>query len=466
MFDFGLCPCYHCGLRSESNLEVNITILNYAEPVQDNCRKQLRWWHKAGSRWPATIANRGNDGRDYFPYPFLLCYLKSLLETRRHHVALLDGCINKWMPDETASEIKGTKPDFIVFETAEQTESLDRDFLARIADVAPICLIGPNVSETRDTLLEWPGVWACVPGEYLLSVADFFDNPQPGIAARKEVLGMEAMDALPFAYRDRCLFPRYSARFKSTPQGTQGQFVSMWGCQYRCKFCIWIHSYWPASSQKQKRFSISRLEAELDHLLYHFPETTSLYDDSDNHYLDEKSAYSYSTMMRRKKLPWALLTRADTFMRNGDIDRALWRDYRDNGCYAVKIGIEGVQEAMDATNKRLSEEVVRDFIAYMKDLGISVYASFMVGIPGTNAETDRQTIRFAEALSADRPELFEYFVSSCDVTQATPFGAGVRRHNLKDDGQLEFERRIYQGDLAIPASALLPLNLPTASRND
>ena len=102
-------------------------------------------------------------------------------------------------------------------------------------------------------------------------------------------------------------------------------------------------------------------------------------------------------------------------MKEGGINFDLWRHYRDCGCYAVKIGVEGVQEAMDATNKRLSEEVVREYVAFMKGLGISVYASFMVGVPGTGPETDTATVKFADELAADRSHLFEYFISSCSV---------------------------------------------------
>ena len=83
----------------------------------------------------------------------------------------------------------------------------------------------------------------------------------------------------------------------------QAQFVSMWGCQYRCKFCIWIHSFWPRTSQKQKHFSIPRLGAEIDHMLAHFPQATSLYDDCDNHFLRDDDAYQYAEMMQSKTSP-------------------------------------------------------------------------------------------------------------------------------------------------------------------
>jgi radical SAM superfamily enzyme YgiQ (UPF0313 family) len=438
---------------------MNITLLNYAVPEPDEKREGLRWWHKSGSRWPATILNRGNDGQAYFPWPFLLSYLTSMLKADGHNPTMLDGCLLKWSPDEVVRQVKQSAPDFIVFETSEQTEHSDPLVLERIKDLAPIILIGPNVTKDRVDLLDWPGCRALVPGEYLQSVVEFFRNPVPGVAAAHEVVGTAQMDALPFAYRDANHFTRYSARFKTTPAGPQGQFVSMWGCQYRCKFCIWIHSYWPTTNQIQKQFSIPRLEAELDHMLRAFPAVTSLYDDSDNHFYRETDAYEFAEMMGRKRLPWAILSRADTYMKQKAINRDLWKAYRANGCYAVKIGVEGTQEVMDSTDKHLSEEVVREFVPFMQDLGISVYCSFMLGVPNTAPEADRKTLQLIEDLAGYRPALFEYFISECDITQTTPFYQEVQSATYAHDGQAQFERRVERSPIPRSFGGVSPNNL-------
>src|ERR1044072_1937678 len=101
---------------------MNITLLNYGLPAPDEKGRGLRWWHKSGSRWPATILNRGNDGLAYFPWPFLLSYTTSMLRTEGHEATLLDGCLLKWSLDEVEQQLIQTRPDYIVFETSEQTE--------------------------------------------------------------------------------------------------------------------------------------------------------------------------------------------------------------------------------------------------------------------------------------------------------------------------------------------------------
>lgn len=418
---------------------MKIVLLNYATPLQDDNGGQ-RWWHKSGSRWPATVRNRVTDGSEYFPWPFLLSYLASLLQEDGHTVVLLDGCLNKWDEEHMVEVVRGHAPDFVVFESSEQTESIDQATVARLADLAPVVLIGPNITEDRTDLLAWPGVHAAIPGEYLLPTRRFFSNPVAGMGHREELIGTASMDALPPPLLLRTHYPRYNARFKTTPQGIQGVFVSMWGCQYRCNFCIWIHAWWAKSSQFQKQFSVDRLSDDLDRIRHEFPATTSFYDDADNHAYRRKDAESFAEMIGRKGLPWAILTRADTYVTSdGSIDRDMWAYYREAGLYAVKIGVEGVQESMDASNKRLDESVVQEFVPMMQDLGISVYCSFMLGVPNTSNGSDAATMNFISDLADYRPGLFEYFVSYCDVTQVTPFANDPSVPSRRTDGQLAIE---------------------------
>jgi len=437
---------------------MRVTILNYALPEPCQTSNGTRWWHKSGSRWPATISDRANDGTGYFPWPFLLAYLHSLLEKAGHSVVTVDACLMKLDLAQVVEMVAASEPEIVIFETSEQTEHSDPVILEQISSIAPVLLIGPNVQKDRLDLLNWPGVKAAVPGEYLISVADYLANPGVGMASQREVLGVEQMDALPFAYRDPDLFERYSARFKTTPEGPQGQFVSMWGCQYRCKFCIGIHAYWPNSSQIQKLFSLDRLEREVQGLVEAFPGVTSLYDDADNHFYRQRDdAIAYGDIMGRTGLPWAVLTRSDSYMLDGSVDRDLWRHWAENGCYAVKIGVEGGQRVADATNKRLDIENVREFVRTVQDLGIQVFASFMVNVPGMDKQSEQETLDLIQELNSYNPDLFEYFISSCDVTEVSPFRKDVETSN--HDGQAQIERVIDDGKLDIMSLSQQPNNI-------
>ena len=191
---------------------LRITLLNYALPEPDPQGSGIRWWHKSGSRWPATVRDRRTDGSEYFPWPFLLSYAMSMLAEGGHSVELVDACVDKLNLGEVVTAVRLTRPEIIVFETSEQTEHTDPLVLAELAPIAPLVLIGPNVVEDRRDLLEWPGVIAAVPGEYLLSLVEIMEDVTPGFATRREVVG-PALDELPFALRDPSRFPRYNAKW-------------------------------------------------------------------------------------------------------------------------------------------------------------------------------------------------------------------------------------------------------------
>src|SRR5258708_9916110 len=124
------------------------------------------------------------------------------------------------------------------------------------------------------------------------------------------------------------------------------------------------------------------------------------------------------------------------------------------------MGMGGAEEVMKLRNKRLSEEVVREFVPRMQDLGISIYASFMVGVPGETAEMERDTIRMIEDLAGYRPDLFEYFVSYCDVTRVTPFARGTEDGARPHDGQSGIANWIAPGDGDFSDAAGGPPALP------
>ncbi len=186
---------------------MRITLLNYATPETDPRGRGTRWWHKSGARWPATILDRANDGSEYSPWPFQLCYLHSLLVEDGHEVTLLDGCLEKWDEQGMLGHVQASCPDYIIFETSEQTEHVDRATVSALGSIAPVVLIGPNVREDRSDLLEWAGVHSAVPGEFLLSTRDLLRSPSLGMATRQEITGTPNMDALPFAHRDLHQYP-------------------------------------------------------------------------------------------------------------------------------------------------------------------------------------------------------------------------------------------------------------------
>jgi radical SAM superfamily enzyme YgiQ (UPF0313 family) len=75
------------------------------------------------------------------------------------------------------------------------------------------------------------------------------------------------------------------------------------------------------------------------------------------------------------------------------------------GCWILFLGIEsGSQKILDAIDKRISIEQVKKAVRILKDAGIQVLGSFMIGFLQDTVETIKQTIKFAKSLNLDYAE--------------------------------------------------------------
>ena len=72
------------------------------------------------------------------------------------------------------------------------------------------------------------------------------------------------------------------------------------------------------------------------------------------------------------------------------------------GCWIIYLGIEsGSQKILDAIGKRITLEQVKKAVKILKDAGIQILGSFIIGFLQDTKETIKETIKFAKSLSLD-----------------------------------------------------------------
>ena len=72
------------------------------------------------------------------------------------------------------------------------------------------------------------------------------------------------------------------------------------------------------------------------------------------------------------------------------------------GCWIIYLGIEsGSQRILDAIGKRITLEQVEKAVKILKDAGIQVLGSFIIGFLQDTTETIKETIKFAKSLNLD-----------------------------------------------------------------
>ncbi|MEM1754286.1 MAG: radical SAM protein [Nitrososphaerota archaeon] len=84
------------------------------------------------------------------------------------------------------------------------------------------------------------------------------------------------------------------------------------------------------------------------------------------------------------------------------MNRELAEKMRKAGCWIVYLGIESAsQEILNKTGKRITVDQVIKAVKTLKEAGIKVLGSFILGFPEETVKTAEQTIALAKKLDLD-----------------------------------------------------------------
>jgi radical SAM superfamily enzyme YgiQ (UPF0313 family) len=99
---------------------------------------------------------------------------------------------------------------------------------------------------------------------------------------------------------------------------------------------------------------------------------------------------------RDLRFTWSCLARADL------VDEEALDAMKKAGCEIIFFGVEsGSQRMLDAMNRMMTIQQISSGISSAKRVGLKVHAFMMVGFPGENYESLKQTIDFLKELSPD-----------------------------------------------------------------
>jgi len=166
-------------------------------------------------------------------------------------------------------------------------------------------------------------------------------------------------------------------------------------CPYSCKFC---------ASDWSKPFRYHSPEYIIEMVKY-----LSKYDIDVIDFIDDTIAamrdrlYKICEGFIRLKLFWPYTNlRWYAAMRANQIEPETLKLMKKAGCFGMNIGIEsGSDRMLQVINKRTTVEMNKKACAYVKEAGLSLGNSFMIGIPGETEPEMRQTIDFMKNVSGN-----------------------------------------------------------------
>ncbi|MBM3155753.1 MAG: radical SAM protein [Chloroflexi bacterium] len=342
------------------------------------------------------------------PYPFSeipimpmgLAYIAAVLEQKGHDVEVLDLLVSRYSKEKIKHKLEQYKPDIVGLTSVTMNYPIASDIIkyCKSIDKDLITVIGgPHVTfDTVDTLTKAPWIDIIVRGEGEQTILDIVNGKKPGeidgiayrdkndgIKITKERSLIQDLDELPFPAKHLFPISRYHAL------DVHASIITGRGCPFNCVFCVGSKM-----GGRRVRFRSPRLVIdEVEQALSSGFKEINFEDDSLT--VNHKHLYAICDEItaRGLKFNWSAFSRADT------VNPEMLRRMKQTGCTWLLYGVEsGNQHILDLVKKKITLDKVREGVKMAREAGISVQASFIMGLPGETKETMKQSLEFGKSL--------------------------------------------------------------------
>ncbi len=389
------------------------------------------------------------------PYvPLGILYISSFLEKNGYNNEIFDSTFSSF--EKLKQHLLNTQPEIIGIYTNLMTKLNVLNIIRFIKDApglkkVKIILGGPEVTNHAENFLEY-GADIIVIGEgeeTMLEIVQHysgkisespgningiaFKNKDDEIIYTVERTKIKNIDEIPFPGRKKVNLQLYFDAWKNKHGESAISVSTMRGCPYTCKWCsraVYGLSY--------RRRSVSLVVDELEWIQKNYIVDTIWFVD-DVFTISHKWMKAFTEEVEKRKLniKYECITRADRM--NEEIIQLL----RRSGCFRVWIGAEsGSQKVIDAMDRRVKVEQVREMIQLSKKYGIQSGTFIMVGYPGETEDDISQTL---EHLKMSDPDFFTITIAY--PIKGTPLYDEVESnfiHQLpwenSTDRQIDFKR--------------------------
>lgn len=202
------------------------------------------------------------------------------------------------------------------------------------------------------------------------------------------------IDVLPFPNRSKIDLQQYFDAWKTAHGESAVSINTQRGCPYTCRWCST-----PVFGQSYRRHSPQHVVDEIVLLQTNYDFDLIWFVD-DVFTIHHKWLQEFCDELQRRSVSirFECTTRADRM--NAEVIELL----RACGCFRVWIGSEsGSQPVIDAMNRRLDVQQVREVIRTTRAAGIEAGTFVMLGYPG---ETDADIVETVQHLREANPDLF------------------------------------------------------------
>lgn len=347
--------------------------------------------------------------RGVYP-PLGLSYVASSLRSGGHHVKMIDFDVEDKAFEKTISEIQSENYDLVGFYVMTWTFNGANQILKEVKKIRPnikSVMGGPNASSLPTESLEIGDFDYVVMGEGEDAIIELIKAMQAGV-------NLESIDGVVFRSKDnkiiqnrqrdliedinRISFPAWDLlkvdRYRDvfTQCDRFATMIASRGCPFNCTFC-------DRKNRMGNKWRVRSVDNVIDEMKmlnskYRIKEFM-FYDD--NFIFDKKWTYDFCDKLDQSKLNviWECRTRVDT------VDKPLLRRIKESGCYRIRYGMEsGNDKILRILKKGITVEQIRECAQISKEIGIEIFAYFMMGSPYETPETLQDTLDLALEVNA------------------------------------------------------------------
>ena len=335
--------------------------------------------------------------------PLGICYVAAAFEATGADVRIFDYIVRGYTPEKLKLELDAFDPDVVA------TNSVTMNFYAAAGilktakqhNPSLITLMGgPHVSfDFADTLQSYPEIDVIIIGEGEETLKElipaihqkeswhdirglaFMENGRLVVTGQRDFIS--DLDSLPMPARHLLPVSRYLAL------GFPVSIITSRGCPNQCIFCQGRRMV----GRKVRYRSPESVADEMENILSYGFTRINIADDFFTSNKKRVKQICEEILRRGLKFSWSAFARVDS------CNREVLCLMRDAGCDTVSFGIEsGNPEMLKRIKKGITLDQAREAISMCKDIGMGVFLSFMVGLPGETVRTLRDTRAFAEEL--------------------------------------------------------------------
>jgi anaerobic magnesium-protoporphyrin IX monomethyl ester cyclase len=336
--------------------------------------------------------------------PLSLSYLASVLIREGIEVRILDFLVTRYHPRTLRRELEEFRPQLVGatcvtlnYPIARRMLRVCKAFDRRIFTV----IGGPHVTfAAENTLLQSPWIDAVVVGEGESTLVELAAALREGkgihhvsgiaYASEGNVVKTPAraligdLDQLPLPARELLPMAKYGAL------GTTCTVITSRGCPYGCIFCSGRRMFGPKVRFRSPGLVVDEIEKmQRDFGLA----KVNIVDDTFTANRRHAEAVCEEMLRRNLKMKWSVFARVDGI--SADLASLMNRA----GCEWVLFGVESGDEGILKTiRKGITPEQVQCAVKTATEAGISVFNSFILGLPGESPDTAHRSLIFGDEL--------------------------------------------------------------------